>query len=389
MSRQQWICFLALLSLPGLALAQLTFEPYASGGYEYNSNIAAVAPGDPGNVLLGNPQRDDRLRRGIVGATAKYLWSRQTFSATAEGRRSSYEHFSRLDHDEYLLNADLLWQATSLFDGRLDYRREQRMAALNARLSSELAVERETQAAGELNLRISPDWRLESGLHDRDLDSPQLGLPDYGLRETGGDLALKYQGLASLSFGIAGHRLNGQYRGVALAPSYRQSGVEGTLTYKKSEQSVLDSALGYTRRENPASLGGTVSGTTGMLNYTRKLTGKTSMIVGVARAVNSYVINGATEFDSTATLKIDWAATGKIDVNLGYGYTDSTFTGQTVPLSTVERADKYQASTLNIDYAALRWLQVRTYAGYQARTSNIDVYQYNGAVVGVEVKLQR
>jgi hypothetical protein len=389
MSWRQLLCLLAWLGCPGLALAQFTFEPYASGDYEYNSNIAAVAPGDPANVLLGDPQRDDRIQRAIAGASLKYLWGRQSLTASAEGRRISYDHFTRLNHDEYLLGADLTWQLASLFDGKFDFRREQRMAALNARLSSDLALEEETQASGGLNLQINPEWRLETGYTNRDLDSPQIGLPDYGLRENAGDVAIKYQGAGSLTFGVTGTRLEGQYRGVPLSPSYQQTSLEGTLSYKRGEQPVLDSALGYTRRENPASLGGTVSGTTGMLRYTRQLTGKTTIFVGLERAVNSYVVAAATEFDSTASLKINWQATGKIGVGVAYAYTRSTFTGQTVANSTEGRADDYQASSLNIDYEMLRWLSLRPYASYQTRASNVNFYQYSGAVVGIQLRIQR
>ena len=383
MSPRRLICLLAWLGFPGLAPAQLTFEPYADGAYEYNSNIAAVAPGDPANVLLGDPQRDDRIEHETAGATAKYLWSRQTFTAIAEGRHFSYDHFTRLDHDEYLLDADLAWQLASLFDGKLDVRREQRMAALNTRLSSDLALEKETLATGDLSLQIDPEWRVESEFSNRDLDSPQIGLPAYGLRENAGDAAIKYLGTANLTFGVTGRRVDGQYRGVPQSPSYQQSSLEGTLSYKRGEQTHFDSALGYTRRENPASLGGTVSGTTGLLSYTRKLTGKTSLFIGYERAVNSYVVAAATEFDSTANLKVDWQATGKIDVNLTYAYTRSTFTGQTVPNSSIARADDYQASSLNIDYEALRWLSLRPYLSYQTRASNVKFYQYSGAVVGI------
>jgi hypothetical protein len=208
MRSRRLTCLLAWLGCPGLALAHFSFEPYATGAYEYNSNIAAVAPGDPANVLLGDPQRDDRIQSTTAGATARYMWSRQTFTASAEGRRFSYDHFSRLDHDEYLLDADLAWHLASLFDGKLDVRREQRMAALNARLSSDLALEEETLATGGLNLQINPEWRLETGLSNRDLDSPQVVLPAYGLRENAGDVAIKYQGAANLTFGM-GKRVDG------------------------------------------------------------------------------------------------------------------------------------------------------------------------------------
>ena len=382
-----WATVLLLWPLP--ARAQLNLQPYATGTYEYNSNIAAVAPGDPAGVLAGDPHRDDRIKRAAAGVTAKYQWSQQVLSASAEGRHYAYDHFSRLDHDEYLLSAKLDWKLATSVDGKVDVSRERRMADLKARLTSALVLETESDAAGSVNFHIGPDWRLETGAKRRDLDSPQPGFPGYGLRETTGDAAIKYAGPADWTFGVASERVTGDYHGGALAPSYRQTSYDGTASYGTGEPTLLKAAIGYTKRENPALNAAGISATTGLVSYGRKLTGKTSVSLGYQRAVNSYVIAAASEVDSTVTLKADWEATTKISVLLGYTKTGSSFTGETVPFSNVARSDQYQATNLDINYAIRRWLSIGSYAMYQTRSSNITFFGYNGAVVGVQVKLQR
>jgi hypothetical protein len=386
------ILAVASVAMSGVGVAragELKLQPFAIGTYEYNSNIAAVAPGDPAGILQGDPQRDDRIKRGAAGLSARYAWSRQVLTLRAEGRRYSYDHFSRLDHDESLLSADLDWQLASALDGTLAVSRERRMADLKMRLSSALVLETERDASGTLNFHLSPDWRIETGARQRDLDSPQPGFPDYGLRETVGDLALKYMGLTSWSFGLAGERLAGDYHGGTLAPNYQQTSINGTASYGDGEPTLLKAALGYTRRSNPAVNTPDLSATTGLLSYARKLTGKTSVLVSYQRAVNSYVITAASEIDSTATLKVDWEATRKLSVVLGYTHVGSTFSGETVPLTSTPRSDQYAATSLDIGYAITRWVTISPYGLYQARTSNVSFFQYNGALVGIRVQVQR
>ena len=382
-------CALALGLWSLSAQAQLAVQPYASGDYEYNSNIAAVAPGDPANVLQGDAHRDDQIKVGAAGATVKYQWSQQILSAAAEGRRYSYSHFARLDHDEFLVSAKLDWKLATAVDGKFGVSREQRMADLKARLSSALVLETERDADASVNFHIGPDWRVETGAKQRDLDSPQPGFPTYGLKETTGDAALKFAGPAAWTFGIAAERIKGDYRGGTLAPSYRQTSFDGTASYGTGEPTLLKAAVGYTRRENPAVNAADITATTGLLSYARKLTGKTSVFLSYERAVNSYVITAASEVDSIVTLKADWEATTKISVLLGYTRTGSSFTGETVPFTNQARADQYQATDLNINYAMRRWLSIGPYAMYQTRTSNISFFQYNGAVVGVRLRIQR
>jgi Putative beta-barrel porin 2 len=383
---------LAGVMLVGAASAsagELKFQPYAIGSYEYNSNIAAVAPGDPANVLQGDPQQDDRIKHGVVGLNTRYGWSRQVLTLRAEGRRYAYDHLSRLDHDESLLSADLDWQLASALDGKLIASREHRMADLKARLSSDLVLETERVAGGTFNIHIGPDWRLETGARRRDLDSPQPGYPDYGLRETTGDLALRYLGPASWTFGLAGEGVSGDYHGGTQAPSYRQTSVEGTASYGGGEPTLLKASLGHTRRSDPAVNTADLSATTGLLSYARKLTGKTSVLASYQRAVNSYVINASSEVDSIVTLKADWEATRKLSVVLGYTHTGSTFTGEYVPATSIPRSDQYAATGLDIGYAITRWVTISPYGLYQTRTSNNSFYQYNGAVVGIRVRVQR
>ncbi|MDE2219239.1 MAG: outer membrane beta-barrel protein [Gammaproteobacteria bacterium] len=368
---------------------ELKFQPYAVGTYEYNSNIAAVAPGDPANVLQGDPQHADRIKRGTAGLNARYGWSRQVLTLQAEGRRYSYDHFSRLDHDESLLSANLDWQLASALDGKLSASRERRMADLKTRLSSELVLETERDASGSVNFHLAPDWRLETGAKRRDLDSPQPGFPDYGLRETTGDLALKFLGPARWTFGLAGEHVSGDYHGGTLVPSYRQNSIDATASYGDGEPTLLKAALGHTRRSDPAVNAPDLSATTGLLSYARKLTGKTAVLVSYQRAVNSYVIAAASEVDSTATLKVDWEATRKLSVVLGYSHTGSTFSGELVPFTNTARSDQYAATSLDVGYAITRWVTLSPYGLYQTRTSNVSFFQYNGALVGVRLRIQR
>lgn len=88
------------------------------------------------------------------------------------------------------------------------------------------------------------------------------------------------------------------------------------------------------------------------------------------------------------TIRTDWEATTKISVLLGYMRIGSSFTGETVPVTNQARADQYQTADLNITYAMRRWLSISPYALYQTRTSNTTFFQYNGAVVGVRLRVQ-
>jgi hypothetical protein len=263
------------------------------------------------------------------------------------------------------------------------------MADLRARLSSELVLETESNAIGDFNIHIGPEWRLESGARRRVLESPLPGHPDYGLREATGDLALKYLGPGSWIFGLAGERVSGDYVGGTQAPSYRQTSIEGTASNGDGEPTQLKASLGHTTRNNPAANAADLAAMTGLLSYKRKLTGKTSVLASYQRAVNSYVITAASEVDSTVTLKADWEATRKLSVGLGYTHTGSTFTGEYVPATNVARSDQYAATGLDVGYAITRWVTISTYGLYQTRTSNVPYFQYNGAVVGMRLRVQR
>ena len=60
-----------------------------------------------------------------TGMDGTYLWSQQKLTATLEGRHFDYDHFTELDHNEYLAHVALDWKLTSLLDGILDARQEQ------------------------------------------------------------------------------------------------------------------------------------------------------------------------------------------------------------------------------------------------------------------------
>jgi hypothetical protein len=234
---------------------------------------------------------------------------------------------------------------------------------------------------------MSPEWRLESQGKVNDLESPRPGLPNLTLREDSIHEDLRYLGVANLSAGLDGQYLDGHFNNGDFfdTPNYRQSTAGLAADYMLSGLSTFHGAIGYTDRV--IEYAGSISGLTGLLSYERALTGKTSIMLKLSRAINTYISGAIPEVDTVAELDATWNATAKIKVTAGYQWLHSSFAAVDVDgVLTTPRVDRLQTPTASVIYQPLQWLIVRPYGQYQVRSSTLDLFSLHGTIVGLELE---
>jgi len=391
-------------AFPGAALAQLDFPPpalpqthftsYADADYEHSSNLFALSDIVPAPEGRDGPTRSATTFRARAGFDAAYDWGQQELFANAEGRRFTYDNFSDLDHDEYLVHGGLKWKIDSLLDGLIDYSRERSMVSFLQYNETEFAttqlfIQVQSIATASINLQVTPEWRLQSLGKINDLDSPRPGFPDLALREDSIHEGLRYVGFANLSAGLDGEFLYGHFTSAesVLTPTYHQTTVELAADYALSGLSTFHGAVGYTNRDQGQA--GSLSGVTGLLSYERNLTGKTSVTLKLSRAINTYVTYADSEIDTDAEFDVTWKATEKIRVDLGYVWQHSDIAATDIDgVLTPSRVDRLQTPTLSVRYQALDWLLVKPYAQYQTRASTNDIYSFDGTLYGIDLEVR-
>ena len=374
----------------GTSYGGSVFLPYASEQYEHNSNVFALPNSSAAFAANGDPRLSDSDLKTVVGFEEDYLWDRQRLYGTVEGRYFQYDHFDELSHYEYLAKAGLDWKLFSAFDGTFLGSFERYMASFaNRDTQTALAINLERHAIGKFNFRISPEWRLETSVDYHDLDAPVQGFPNYGLRETTGLVALKYLGFSNLTYGISADYIDGKFRNAPLVGTYNQTDFALTAAYAATGLSTFDGAVGHTQRDQGLNQGDT-SAITGKLGYTRRFSGKTTIRLGYTRAVNSYIGAGGSELDSIVNATLDYQATYKTGLSFGFSEIWSKFTGQTIPGADVlGRSDRTPAATFKMNYQVTRWLLIQPYANYARRSSNTELYNYSGTIIGIEVLAKR
>jgi hypothetical protein len=221
------LIFTAMVA-PRLAEAQATANPYADVHYEHDSNVFRVQNSQANLIAIGDPTLADNDVKAVIGAEGSYLWSEQKLTATIEGRRYVYDHFSELDHNEYLADVALKWKTTSLLDGLVEARQEQLMAPFTLGNSTQLSIDVDRKITGGLNLNFNPDWRLESLVYSHNLKSPLQDFPDFVEREVGTQLALLNRSVSHLTYGITVDHISGRFENAPNVGTYNQ--VDAQLT---------------------------------------------------------------------------------------------------------------------------------------------------------------
>jgi hypothetical protein len=381
------ICMaLAALVLPFRAHAQLTGSASASGQYENNSNVFALETGygQPGTGGARSSTTDFVYGASFNGA---YQWSRQQLYASASFKQYDYQQFSDLNHKEYQVDTGLIWQLGDLLDGKVDVARARSMVPFLDLTGSVLAVSLLTQQAEtfEIGLKLGSEWKLDGTAHTSKTTQPTPEEPNVQLTENSGTTSLEYQGFGPLTSGLTATYLSGEYSGAnGTTPSYTQS-TAGLLAHYMLTRTSFEGQITYSRRKTSDNGDASASGLTGLLSFNDQLTPKTSFSIKIDRAINTYFLNLGSEIDSDAAANVNWQATYKLSVSLGYTFTYREFpvlgqgSGGAFPV------DYQQVAGLSMSYQPRRWLTIGPYANYQTRSSNVGGRNFNATSYGVSV----
>jgi hypothetical protein len=387
--RKNNVVFIALLPLlaPAVVIAQVNINASATGRYEESTNLFAAEGGYPiAGVILTHPG-DSYYAYGGQFAVSD-LVSQQKLFADVTATQYRYDTYDDLNHDDYKLDGGLNWKLGLALDGTLEVTRTHLMVPFVDVIQLVPALQTEQRETAVVGWLINPEWRIEGTGYYRSVDEPLVVAPDLHLTERSGLATLTYLGEGALTSGLSAGYLTGDFTGTngTFNPAYEQTSFGLVANYAASGQSVFKGAVGYTRRTSPDAIDA-ISGITGALDYKNQLTGKTSVDLTLSRQINAYVANGGSVISDVAGLNVNWQATYKINVIAGYNWTYYDLPGQGNNPVGSDRHDYLQYASLVVDYAVLRWLELKPYANVLTRRSNLIGGDFNATVYGIFVTL--
>ena len=366
------------------------WQASGTGHYEYNSNVYQVTSSAGLPVGTSGTDLGDSYFAESGRLLAAYTEGNQQVYLTLNGERVQYDHFTGLDHTDYVAQAGWDWKFGSIWDGFLDVSRTRSMVSFYNLIGPNLVLQTEQREVGKIRLQFVPDWRTSVTGMTRKVDQPQVNDPGLSVKESSGRWDLEYVGTAGLTSGVTASYLSGSFSGTqsVFAPSYTQRSGGLTITDDFTGRSTLRGEIGYTSRSSDNG-SDNISGLTGDLDYQLKLTGKTTAELELSRLINVYLTDTAAEIDNIAALRLNWQATYKIAVNLSYSYNDRELPGQGITPVGSERIDHLNIGQLTVTYRPMSWLVLQPYFQYQSLASAHDIgVNFNSKSTGVEFTVQ-
>lgn len=140
-------------------------EVWVQGGLLYDDNIFRLSKDANTLARTGSDTRSETVSRLGAGIRHEALVAgRQRLRFEARGDQFNYQKHSQLDHFEYGLRGEWLWEFTNDLSGNLGYERRQRLIDLAQALASTRDLIIEDHAFASAAYRLGPSIRLRGGL---------------------------------------------------------------------------------------------------------------------------------------------------------------------------------------------------------------------------------
>ena len=361
------------------------------GGLRYESNLFRLPDGvDP----AGRGRRSALIATLDAGLHVEQSYSLQRFTIDGAVRRYHYDPYDGLDFTGHDIAAAFDWSLTSALSGKLSY------------VSKEYPVDfadsgyvPTANPAKIVTRRADVDWQAGAALHPRlsafqsEDKTDRLTFQRESSRSTSVEASLIYAFPSANTLEGYLRRARGTYLDTpdsdALQIDHRFHERETGLRtrWQFTGTSKLDGEVGYLDRTHDRFAVRDFSGAVGRVHYTWTPTGKVEVQVTASRALSS----AQTSFSSylredSLSINPAWFATGLITVRPAFVFSRRNFTGSPLPGETLE--ERSRASSLQVDYALRRWIDVTFQIAHTSRNASNAIYQYvdRSAFISARVK---
>lgn len=382
------------------AMAAVDFSGGVSVGGQYDTNARQLARSEAPPIVDGESSKRDDVSIDASANVAARTGGEGPLRARVEATYTHSESMRQdsLSHDDYSVAANVDWRPGRVFDASLRLSQNRLPLGL-ADFTGEDSVPQTTQTAqATLRVRPTPGWQLSVTPGLSESRTSLEGEEDRRLREESIGASIDYLGAGRLVPGIGASQSDSTYSGVADATRFEQESVYGSLGYQLNEVTAFSLTVGKTWRTtrlresstNPtgAASEGKDSAVTGSLNFSRRLTAKTSVSFSAYRDFQVYDAGVNTSIGTGFSGSVSWAATARVSSSLTVTHAWSTI--ENVPLdgARVERDDLTRSFTLGATYLVSRLVSANANVTRTVRNSEIARDQYSNTSAGLSVSVQ-
>lgn len=366
----------------------------------YDSNLFRLPDGvQP----YGNQRRSATIRTTGVGLQVDKTYGLQRFDVSATVTHDHYSPYESLDATGRAYNAAWGWTFTPSITGNLSMSRSE---SLNNFADNLLPGQAQGQIQTQPNRRRTEErrfdvnWRPGAALHPRvsllqnEDKSDQTTIDRQNSKTTSLESALVYEFRSGNTAELYFRRGRGNYLDINADPTFEadsqfnenETGL--SAHYRSTGASSFDGRIGYLDRRHRTFSSRNFSGPVGYLYYTYTATGKTQIQLSASRSLAS-TQSFITSYSRDETLAItpSYSATGKITIRPSFSFTRRNFFGSLVPVADELRMTMRDA-TFQVDYAALRALNLSFAVTKSNRTSNDGTFQFSNRSASVQASLR-
>ncbi len=382
--------FLACLSLltshAVYAEAGDTFTPYVGYGIFSTDNITRQP--DNGN------RESDTWTRATVGLRFDKTISRQRLTADASLNETKYDHFRQFDNDGRKLGANWNWVLGNRLSGNIGTTfLESLPPFLDVGPDGEpLPASVRTQKSSFINggWHLHPSWRITAAFNRDDIDYEDI--PSQKFQLDTAEFGLNYVPKSGNKIGLLVRHGVGDYpnQPPGNTSNYTQDEVKANVNWQITGKTNLQFLGGWAQRNFESGTDRNYSGPDARLTANWAATGKTALTLALWRTLGSANVRSAGDVvdvgaapdyiysnysrNTGASMGANWQATNKITV-------DALTSSEERNYNRIDRADRYQRSSVGLTYLPLRQWSIRMSAYQQQLKSNVGTassYRTNG-----------
>ncbi|MBV8031345.1 MAG: hypothetical protein JO035_07540 [Betaproteobacteria bacterium] len=375
-------------------------EVYIRGSVIRDNNLFRLSSAANTSAVLGTDSKAETVTRAGVGLRGENLIiGRQRFRYEASLDNYQYQRFTVLNHNEYGVRGEWLWELTNDLAGTAGYEQRQRLVDLAQRQSvtRDLILEQHAFLTGAFML--GPTVRLRGGLDGAKASHSDVAANAATVRTTTATAGIDYVTPLGNAIGIEARRTQGNAplqepvgpTAILVDNDFTEKEIAGVLTWTASPQLHAVGRLGRTQRNHVQFPQRDFSGNTGRLNVDWVPFNKTGFEFAAYKEPRT-VIDIAASYVLVTGVSVGprWAPTEKLVFTAFLISERQDFKGDptlAVVPGAIERQETIRGLRLGASWEPLRMTQVQLGIDHGIRTSNVFLRDYNYTALMLNLRL--